>query len=257
MRSRSRRVGAGKGRARQAGPLSFWSRFHSDAIGAAVGRGREPTPFLPGMAARHVTPTIATAEARHPPGAFSQLHWKKREGRREDRMNGELCLLWRTNQRTNAFFFPSFASNLRNNIVRLSFRSILRSRTRARKNAAGVIITPACVRTKKGSRRGDAHAGIEVIVGVRTWCSDVKLHNNPNLVYYQICSILQYIFYILQYRILNLRGARRRRGGPHRLEPKERGAKFTVPLGGDPSFFWPFRTPYSLTRSPARSVSYH
>ena len=38
---------------------------------------------LPAMAARHVTPTIATAEARHPPGAFSQLHWKKREGRKE------------------------------------------------------------------------------------------------------------------------------------------------------------------------------
>ena len=134
------------------------------------------------------------------------------------------------------------------------------ARARARKNAAGVIITPACVRTKKGSRRGDAHAGLEVIVGVRT-CSDGKLHNNPNLVDYQICSILQYIFYILQYRILNLRGARRRRGGPHRLEPKEgEGSKIHGSVRRSSLVLLAFSNPlthsltHSFARSPARSV---
>ena len=89
-------------------------------------------------------------------------------------MNGELCLLWRTNERTteqtNAFFFPSFASNLRNNIVRLSFRSILRPRARTEKCSRRYNYASVC---KKGSRRWDAHAGLQVIVGVRTLSSKI------------------------------------------------------------------------------------
>ena len=171
-------------------------------------------------------------------------------------MNGELCLLWRANERERLFLsFLRLQLAKQHCAIIFPLHSSL-ARARARKNAAGVIITPACVRTKKGSRRGDAHAGLEVIVGVRT-CSDGKLHNNPNLVDYQICSILQYIFYILQYRILNLRGARRRRGGPHRLEPKEgEGSKIHGSVRRSSLVLLAFSNPltHSLTRSPARPL---